>query len=62
MRYLVEDGQHIKAQEPYAEVEVMKMITSLVAPEAGRIHFLKNTVCFIHDTVIVPHVTIGGCS
>ena len=35
VRYLVEDGEHIAADAPYAEVEVMKMVMTLLAPAAG---------------------------
>lgn len=39
MRYLVEDGGHLKVDEPYAEVEVMKMCMPLLAPAAGTLHW-----------------------
>lgn len=35
VRYLVEDGGHIAADAPYAEVEVMKMMMTLLAPASG---------------------------
>ncbi|KAL4426359.1 hypothetical protein ABPG77_004653 [Micractinium sp. CCAP 211/92] len=39
VRYLVEDGGHIAADAPYAEVEVMKMMMTLLAPASGKVHF-----------------------
>ncbi|EFN59405.1 hypothetical protein CHLNCDRAFT_56737 [Chlorella variabilis] len=39
VRYLVEDGGHIAADAPYAEVEVMKMMMPLLAPASGKVHF-----------------------
>lgn len=39
VRYLVEDGGHVLADKPYAEMEVMKMVMTLLAPAAGNIHF-----------------------
>lgn len=39
VRYLVEDGSKVKADEPYAEVEVMKMMMTLLTPAAGVVHF-----------------------
>ncbi|PRW58200.1 acetyl- carboxylase 1-like isoform A [Chlorella sorokiniana] len=39
VRYLVDDGGHIAADAPYAEVEVMKMMMTLLAPASGRVHF-----------------------
>lgn len=37
VRYLVEDGGHIAADAPYAEVEVMKMMMTLLAPASGAL-------------------------
>ena len=43
VRYVVPDGASIKAGEPYAEIEVMKMFMPLVAPEDGTAHFTGQT-------------------
>ena len=37
--YTVGDGTHVDAGKPFCEIEVMKMIMPLVAPESGHIHF-----------------------
>jgi len=37
VRYLVEDSGHIAADAPYAEVEVMKMMMTLLAPASGAL-------------------------
>ncbi|GME82787.1 unnamed protein product [Ambrosiozyma monospora] len=42
VKYLVEDGDHINAGQPYAEVEVMKMCMPLVAQENGTVQILKQ--------------------
>lgn len=42
VRYLVENGDHIKAGQPYAEVEIMKMFMPLVASEDGTIQLIKQ--------------------
>ncbi|KPJ19676.1 Acetyl-CoA carboxylase 2 [Papilio machaon] len=34
---LVEDGGHVDKGQPYAEIEVMKMVMTLMAPEAGKV-------------------------
>ncbi|KAK9799384.1 hypothetical protein WJX73_008409 [Symbiochloris irregularis] len=39
MKCLLEDGDKIAADQPYAEIEVMKMIMVLISPAAGRIHY-----------------------
>lgn len=42
IKYLVENGDHVKAGENYAQIEVMKMIVSLSATEDGIIQLLKQ--------------------
>lgn len=41
VRYLVDNGEHVRAGAPYAEIEVMKMYLSLMTTEAGTIQHLK---------------------
>lgn len=40
--FLVENGEHIIAGQPYAEVEVMKMQMPLIAQESGIVQLLKQ--------------------
>lgn len=42
VRFLVESGEHLKAGDAYAEIEVMKMYMPLVASEDGVPTFMKN--------------------
>ncbi|KAG7708330.1 hypothetical protein KL914_002056 [Ogataea haglerorum] len=42
VRYLVENGGHVTAGKPFAEVEVMKMFMPLVAQENGVVQLLKQ--------------------
>ena len=35
LQYLVEDGCHIDSNKPYAEIEVMKMVTTLTTRLSG---------------------------
>ncbi|GAV27655.1 acetyl-CoA carboxylase [Pichia membranifaciens] len=42
IKYLVEDGEHIDAGQPFAEVEVMKMCMPLIATENGTVQLLKQ--------------------
>ncbi|TRY78898.1 hypothetical protein TCAL_01701 [Tigriopus californicus] len=42
LKYLVADGDHIRNEEPYAEMEVMKMVTTLHVKESGVITFCKR--------------------
>jgi acetyl-CoA carboxylase/biotin carboxylase 1 len=39
MRYLVDNGDHVAQDQPYAEVEVMKMVMPLLAPAPGKVAF-----------------------
>lgn len=41
VRYLVDDGSHVTAGTPVAEIEVMKMYIPLQCGESGHITFLK---------------------
>lgn len=40
---LIEDGAHVSKGQPYAEIEVMKMVMTLTSQENGTITFLKRT-------------------
>ncbi|MBW0484104.1 hypothetical protein O181_023819 [Austropuccinia psidii MF-1] len=42
VRFLVESGEHLKAGQAYAEIEVMKMYMPLVASEDGVPQFVKQ--------------------
>lgn len=42
LRYLVENGSHVNAETPYAEVEVMKTCMPLVSLASGNIQFKKS--------------------
>ncbi|XP_015790405.1 acetyl-CoA carboxylase-like isoform X1 [Tetranychus urticae] len=41
-QFLVEDGSHVSAGQPYAEIEVMKMIMTLTTSESGIIRHAKR--------------------
>jgi biotin carboxylase/acetyl-CoA carboxylase carboxyltransferase component/biotin carboxyl carrier protein len=41
VHFLVGDGVHVEKGAPYAEIEVMKMLMPLLAPEAGTLHHVK---------------------
>ncbi|KAI5781195.1 acetyl-CoA carboxylase [Geopyxis carbonaria] len=42
VKFLIENGEHIKKGEPYAEVEVMKMYMPLVTQEDGHVQLMKQ--------------------
>ncbi|CCE63008.1 hypothetical protein TPHA_0D03740 [Tetrapisispora phaffii CBS 4417] len=58
VKYLVENGAHINVDEPYAEVEIMKMQMPLLAPAAGTIHILKSPGSTISKGELVATLTL----
>ncbi|XP_022181493.1 acetyl-CoA carboxylase isoform X1 [Myzus persicae] len=40
--FLIEDGGQVKKGQPYAEIEVMKMVMTLTATENGRVYYSKR--------------------
>ncbi|KAB8301664.1 hypothetical protein EYC80_003499 [Monilinia laxa] len=42
VKFTVENGEHIKAGQPFAEVEVMKMYMPLIAAEDGIVQLIKQ--------------------
>jgi acetyl-CoA carboxylase/biotin carboxylase 1 len=42
VRFLLEDGDHVKAGQNFAEIEVMKMVMALPAGAAGTVHLEKQ--------------------
>ncbi|CEP61144.1 acetyl-CoA carboxylase ACC1 LALA0_S02e07712g [Lachancea lanzarotensis] len=42
VKFLVENGEHVAAGQPYAEVEVMKMQMPLISQESGVVQLLKQ--------------------
>ncbi|CZR61438.1 probable acetyl-CoA carboxylase [Phialocephala subalpina] len=42
VKYTVDNGEHIKAGQPFAEVEVMKMYMPLLAQEDGIVQLIKQ--------------------
>ena len=42
VKYTVESGEHVKAGQAFAEVEVMKMYMPLITQEEGTVQFIKQ--------------------
>ncbi|KAI4141851.1 MAG: hypothetical protein L6R39_005161 [Caloplaca ligustica] len=42
VKYTVENGEHVKAGQTFAEVEVMKMYMPLITQEAGTVQLIKQ--------------------
>ena len=42
IKFIVENGDHVRAGQPFAEVEVMKMYMPLIAQEDGTVQLIKQ--------------------
>eukprot|EP01114_Cavostelium_apophysatum_P005452 TRINITY_DN1646_c0_g1_i1.p1 TRINITY_DN1646_c0_g1~~TRINITY_DN1646_c0_g1_i1.p1 ORF type:complete len:2220 (-),score=642.37 TRINITY_DN1646_c0_g1_i1:15-6674(-) len=62
VRYLVENGAHVKVGTPYAEMEVMKMYLPLVATESGRITFTVPEGSILESGAIVATFQLDDSS
>lgn len=62
LQYLVEDGCHINAKEPYAEIEVMKMVTYLCTQESGILHHIKCAGAILHPGTLVARLDLDDPS
>ncbi|KRX91996.1 Acetyl-CoA carboxylase [Trichinella pseudospiralis] len=62
VQYLVEDGGHVCACSPVAEMEVMKMIITLSSPENGCIHYVKRPGTLLNPGSLVATLTLDDAS
>lgn len=58
VQYLVEDGQHVESGQPYAEIEVMKMIMSLTAQESGTVSLAKRPGAVLEAGAILARLEL----
>lgn len=58
VQYLVEDGQHIEAGQPYAEIEVMKMVMTLTAQESGTVSLIKRPGAILEAGAILAKLEL----
>ncbi|XP_028335696.1 acetyl-CoA carboxylase 2 isoform X2 [Physeter macrocephalus] len=62
IQYLVEDGGHIEAGGSYAEIEVMKMITTLNVQESGRVKYVKRPGAVLEAGCVVARLELDDPS
>ncbi|XP_047674506.1 acetyl-CoA carboxylase 2 isoform X2 [Tachysurus fulvidraco] len=62
LQYLVEDGGHVTAGYPYAEIEVMKMVMTLTVQESGCVHFVKRPGAVLEPGCVVAHIDLDDPS
>ncbi|MBV98493.1 Acetyl-CoA carboxylase 2, partial [Eschrichtius robustus] len=62
IQYMVEDGGHIEAGGSYAEIEVMKMITTLNVQESGRVKYAKRPGAVLEAGCVVARLELDDPS
>ncbi|CAI4050081.1 hypothetical protein SUVZ_13G3390 [Saccharomyces uvarum] len=62
MKYLVSNGDHISAGQPYAEIEIMKMQMPLVAKTNGIIELLGRPGSIIEAGDVIARLTLDAPS
>ncbi|XP_053336754.1 acetyl-CoA carboxylase 2 isoform X2 [Clarias gariepinus] len=62
LQYVVEDGAHVSAGHPYAEIEVMKMVMSLSVQESGRVHCVKRPGAVLVPGCVVARIELDDPS
>uniref|UniRef100_W4VRL7 Putative acetyl-coa carboxylase n=1 Tax=Corethrella appendiculata TaxID=1370023 RepID=W4VRL7_9DIPT len=59
---LVDDGSHVNRGQPYAEIEVMKMVMTLTANEAGTVTFVKRAGAVLDAGSLIGHLELDDPS
>ncbi|XP_016913942.1 acetyl-CoA carboxylase isoform X3 [Apis cerana] len=60
--YLVEDGGHVNAGQAYAEIEVMKMVMTITASEAGRVFYVKRPGAILEAGTLIAQLELDDPS
>ncbi|TGZ84080.1 acetyl-CoA carboxylase [Ascodesmis nigricans] len=58
VKFLVENGDHVKKGQPFAEVEVMKMYMPLIAQEDGHVQLIKQVGATLEAGDIIGILTL----
>lgn len=59
---LIEDGAHVNKGQPYAEIEVMKMVMTLTSQEAGTVTFLRRPGAVLDAGSMLGHLELDDPS
>ncbi|KAK9507907.1 hypothetical protein O3M35_007669 [Rhynocoris fuscipes] len=59
---IVEDGGHIAKGQAYAEIEVMKMVMTLTASEAGTVIYTKRPGAVLDAGTVIGHLELDDPS
>ncbi|KAI1309415.1 Acetyl-CoA carboxylase [Halotydeus destructor] len=58
LQFIIEDGGHVYAGQPYAEIEVMKMVMTLTAQENGMIRHVKRAGAVLEAGCILARLDL----
>ncbi|KAL1397350.1 hypothetical protein pipiens_002541 [Culex pipiens pipiens] len=59
---LIEDGAHVNKGQPFAEIEVMKMVMTLTAGETGSISFVRRPGAVLDAGSLLGHLELDDPS
>lgn len=59
---LIEDGAHVNKGQPFAEIEVMKMVMTLTAGETGTISFVRRPGAVLDAGSLLGHLELDDPS
>jgi len=62
INFLVEDNGHVNAGQTYAEIEVMKMIMTVTASEAGSVYYIKRPGAILEAGTLIAHLELDDPS
>ncbi|XP_014612049.1 PREDICTED: acetyl-CoA carboxylase isoform X3 [Polistes canadensis] len=62
INFLVEDGGHVDSGQAYAEIEVMKMIMTVTASEAGTVFYVKRPGAILEAGTTIAHLELDDPS
>ncbi|XP_049793738.1 acetyl-CoA carboxylase isoform X1 [Schistocerca nitens] len=62
LSFLVEDGGHVDRGQAYAEIEVMKMVMTLTASEAGCVFYVKRPGALLELGTLIAHLELDDAS
>nr|DBA22859.1 TPA: hypothetical protein GDO54_013851 [Pyxicephalus adspersus] len=62
LQYTVEDGSHVNAGDCFAEIEVMKMVMTLLVQEPGHIHYVKRPGAVLESGCVVARIDLDDPS
>lgn len=62
INFLIEDGGHVDAGQAYAEIEVMKMVMTVTAGEAGSVFYVKRPGAVLEAGTLIAHLELDDPS